>query len=229
MIGRCMKCMAMAFGAALLAFALVGCASTSAPGGSSSSSGGSASSGASASSSGTANDSFATDQMYSSSAYSEALYVFQIDGKTVTTNGCYTVDVNSGEPLRDGGFYKVIADVTYLNGGIAGYVDYPEVKSVYSCEEISPDELNLPSVLEKRYGLIRIGDYADGDLLLNEYGMKAVWKDGAWAYRYDDDFKLEDGTLVLFRTGADKDAIMAGIADGVLSCEDYFVVPAQAK
>jgi hypothetical protein len=60
--------------------------------------------------------------------------------------------------MKDGGFYKLTADVKYLNGGVAGYVNYPDIKNVSNCEEISPLDLHLPSITEKRYGLCLIGD-----------------------------------------------------------------------
>ena len=113
----------------------------------------------------------------------------------------------------------------HLNGGVAGYVDCPQIGDVSSCEEIAPDNLNLPTTEENCYGLTRIGDYADGDLLFYEAGVKAVWKDGAWVYRYDRDLKFEDGTRALCREGVTEDDVRAGMEAGVRSCADYFVLP----
>ena len=42
--------------------------------------------------------------------------------------------------------------------------------------------MGLPSVADQTYGLMLIGDYADGDVLFNERGIMAVWKDGGWLY-----------------------------------------------
>ncbi|MBR3313272.1 MAG: hypothetical protein IKG18_03950 [Atopobiaceae bacterium] len=76
--------------------------------------------------------------------------------------GCAAPGDEGGEAV------EVVADVTYLNGGVAGYVDYPQVNSIAGCEEVAPDELDLPKLEETRYGLVRIGDYAEGELLFHE-------------------------------------------------------------
>ena len=44
-------------------------------------------------------------------------------------------------------------------------------------------------------------------------------------YRYDSQLKLEDGAVVLIRTGVGEQDVQTGIDSGVLSCEDYFVLP----
>jgi hypothetical protein len=208
----------------VLAFGLFGCvgASTSGSGGTGSSAKSATSSGAKSSS--TATDDGTTDQMFNKDVAGAELYVFQYDGSTYTVDTCYTVD-NFGMPLEDGCFYKVVADVRYLNGGVAGYVNYPEIKQVTSCEQVSPFEMGLPSTEDAVYGVTLIGDYADGDVLLYEMGKIAVWKDGSWVYRYKDVIDLPDGSKAAVRTGVSANDVQAGIANGVLCCEDYFVLP----
>lgn len=166
-----------------------------------------------------------SDQMFNESVNNAELYVMCIDGKTTTADGYrYDVDVTYDEPLADG-FYKVVADVTYLNGGIAGYVDYPQIDRVVSCTEVSPLEIGLPSLGEQSRGLMLIGDYADGDVLLVGYDTMAVWKDGSWTYRYDEQLELADGTLACVREGVSEADVETGVANGVVMCEDYVVLP----
>lgn len=166
-----------------------------------------------------------TDQMFTEEVYGAELYVFQIDGETVTVDGCYSVGVYTEKELVDGRFYKIVADVTYLNGGIAGYVNYPEIQQVTSCKEVSPYDIGLPSTEDAVYGLTLIGDYADGDILFNEWHTMAVWKDGKWVWHYDDEIELDDGRYVGVREGVTEEDVLAGIDNGVLSCKDYFVAP----
>ena len=168
-----------------------------------------------------------TDEMFNEDVIDAELYVFQIDGAVRTADTCDTVGVSSGGELRDGGFYKVVADVTLLNGGIAGYVNYPDIKQVKSCTEVSPYEIGLPSIEETPYGLVLIGDYADGDVFLNTFGIMGVWKDGSWVYRYDDVIELPDGRRACVRDGVGEADVLAGIDNAVLSCGDYFVMPPQ--
>ena len=210
----------------VLAFGLFGCAASPASSASSSTT----SKSASASSGPTQDiDDNTTDKMYSDTKNNAELNVFQFGNDTITVDNYYPVDVMTGQPLRDGGFYKLVADVTYMNGGVAGYVNFPDIKRVHSCTEVSPMDLGLPSLPDKIYGLVLIGDYADGDILLNERKMKAVWKDGTWVYRYDDEINLPDGRHALVRRDAAEGDVLAGIENGVLSCEEYFVVPAQSN
>lgn len=166
-----------------------------------------------------------TDEMFNKRADGAELYVFQFDGRTKTVKDFYEVSAASAEPLRDGGFYRLVADVNYLNGGVAGYVDYPEIRSVRSCTEVSPLDIGLPTISEQPYGLTLIGDYADGDVLLNSQTTMAVWKDGDWAYVYDKTIKLPDGRTAGVRKGVTEADVQAGIENGVLSCPEYFVVP----
>ena len=167
-------------------------------------------------------DETSSDVMYSDDVADAEFYVLQIDGKTITVENYY--DVYLGEQLQDGCFYKVVADVTYLNGGVAGYVDFPQVKSVKSIEQVSPFDMGLPSVREKTYGLLLIGDYADGDVLFNERGMMAVWQDGGWVRTYNRTVRLEDGTVAGVREGVSAEDVEAGTQNGILSCEDYFAL-----
>ena len=173
----------------------------------------------------TIEDGGATDQMWSDTVAGAELYIFPYEDQLITVRDPESIDMPLTEALEDGKFYKVVADVTYLNGGIAGYVNYPQIEHVESCEEVSPDAMDLPSIEEGPYGLSRIGDYADGDLFFYELGIKAVWKDGAWVWSYDDVVTLSDSVVVCRRLGVSEEEIRAGMADGTLSCEDYFVLP----
>ena len=166
-----------------------------------------------------------TDQLFEEKKYNEVVYIFQMDEKTYMIDPAYEISFYE-ENLEDGHFYKLTADITYLNGGIAGYVDFPQIDHVISCEEISPFDLNLPKTTEKRYGLTFIGDYAEGDIFLHEYRKLALWKDGSWIWKYDKEMDGEDGTLICYRDGVSKEEIEEGIAQGILSCEEYFVQPA---
>jgi hypothetical protein len=166
-----------------------------------------------------------TDQMFNDEKSNETLYVCQIEGETLTTDMAYPVHLDFAEQLQDGHFYKLVADVTYLNGGIAGYVNFPEIQQVKSCEETSPFDMGLPAITDTVYGLTIIGDYAEGDVLLYEGGIKAVWKDGAWIYHYDRSMKLEDGTLVCCGNDVTEAEVMEGIQKGINSCERYFAYP----
>lgn len=166
-----------------------------------------------------------SDEMFNDPVQNAEFYVFQYGDKTITVNNPNSVDVYGDEPLEDGKFYKVVADVTYLNGGVAGYVNYPEVESVSSCEEVSPFDIGLPSIEDGYYGLTLIGDYADGDLFFYEMGIRALWKEGNWLYSYDDVIELDDGASVCCLSGVSQEEIRAGMENGVLSCEDYFVLP----
>ena len=166
-----------------------------------------------------------TDQMYSDEVTDAVLYVFTFEGSIRTVSDCQAVDITAQGDFAKDGFYRVVADVTYLNGGIAGYVDHPEVRQVKSCEAVSFDELGLPSLEDGIYGLTLIGDYADGDVLLNEYDLKAVWKDDEWAYRYDDKLELDDGRPVLVREDVEKSDVEAGVQISTILCDGYFVLP----
>jgi hypothetical protein len=167
-----------------------------------------------------------TDQLYKENRVDEVIQVFVYKGETYTTDEyCYEVDVPSNEPLEEAHFYRLVADVTLLNGGVAGYVNYPEIRSVSECTEVSPFELGFPSIMEQKYGLCLIGDYAEGDILLNDIWRMAVWKDGEWIYHYDRSMKLADGRQICYQDGVSEAEIQEGIQNGVLSCVEYFALP----
>ena len=165
-----------------------------------------------------------SDIMYTSEKQDAEITVYVYDGRAYTTDYGYEIQLNETLP-EEGAFARVIADVRYLNGGVAGYVNYPEIRSVRSCETISPFDLSLPSIETSSFGLCRIGDYADGDVFLNEGGRIAVWKDGAWVFRYDRILKTEDGLRACVRSGVSEETVKRGREDGVLLCESYFVLP----
>ena len=169
-------------------------------------------------------DADTTDQMYQDRTDSDMKFIFQMDGKTYMISPAYEIGY-IGRDLEEGCFYELTADITYLNGGIAGYVDFPQIDRVIDCKKISWEDIDLPDIREKRYGLMKIGDYADGDLFVHEYRKMALLKDGKWSF-YDKELEREDGTLICFRNGVEEAQILEGIANGVLSCEDYFVQPA---
>lgn len=170
-----------------------------------------------------------TDQLFSRYEDHATFYVFGFDKKALSSSDFEPVDV--GEEIKDGHFYKVIADVEFLNGGVAGYVNHPEIKKVYEVTEVNPSEMDIaPLSGQHYYGLSTIGDYADGDILLFEY-VKGVWQDGQWIYTYHDSLVLDDGRVALITDNKEitKDIVQAGIDSGVLSCEDYFVMPLRDK
>lgn len=168
-----------------------------------------------------------SDEMWDDTVLNDEFYVFQYGEKTFTVKDPVTVKVAGTMPLEDGKFYKVTADVTYLNGGVAGYVNYPEIGSVSNCEEVSPLDIGLPSIEDGYYGVTLVGDYADGDVFVLEAGVEALWKDGEWLYRYDDMVELDHGVYACCLTGVTPREILDGMKSGVLACEEYFVLPAR--
>ena len=208
------KCLVAAIGAVMLLFALAGCA-----GAPSSGSGGGGDTGGGG----------ITDELFRDEVRNSKLLVFVLDGKAYTVDTFYEVSIPVNEPLQEGCFYKVVADVTYLNGGVAGYVNYPQVQRVAACVEVSPFDIGLPSIEDASYGLSLIGDYADGDVLLNERFAKAVWQDGEWIWRYDNEVDLRDGIRALICAGYLDVDVYQGIDDGILSCENYFILPAEGQ
>ena len=169
-----------------------------------------------------------SDELFKETKYGETRYVFQMDGDIYMIDPAYRLDY-FGYDLEDGRFYELTADITYLNGGVAGYVDFPQIDKVLDCKEVSAFDLNLPSITQKRYGLTLIGDYGQGDIFLHEYFKMAVWEDGKWIWQYDKQMEKDDGTLVCYRNDANMEDIEKGIAEGVLSCREYFVMPALAN
>lgn len=166
-----------------------------------------------------------SDMLYKDTKYDEVKYIFVMGEEVYMIDPAYRIEIYT-EELKDGHFYELTADITYLNGGVAGYVDYPQIEKVIGCKEVSPFEIGLPDISEKRYGIMLIGDYADGDIFLHEYMKMALWKDGAWIYQYDREMDGADGTLICYRNDVSTEDIEKGISEGVLSCEEYFVQPA---
>ena len=165
-----------------------------------------------------------TDQMFEEKKENETVYIFQMDGNTYMIEPAYEIGY-IGKDLKDGAFYKLVADITYLNGGVAGYVDYPQIDKVIDCVEVSPFDIGLPDISEKRYGVMLIGDYSDGDIFLHEFHKAAIWKDGNWIWQYNKELKNDDGTIVYYQSDVSFDEIEKGINNGILACSQYFVLP----
>ena len=168
-----------------------------------------------------------TDQMYQDKIDSDKKYIFQMDQKVYMISPAYEIGY-IGRDLEEGFFYELTADIAYLNGGIAGYVDFPQIDRVIDCKKISFADIDLPDIREERYGLMKIGDYADGDVFLHEYRKLALLKDGKWSL-FDKEIVRDDGTLICCRSDADEEKILEEIEKGILSCEEYFVQPAIKK
>ncbi|MBR3224818.1 MAG: hypothetical protein IKF78_05810 [Atopobiaceae bacterium] len=168
-----------------------------------------------------------TDQMYNKSAAGETLDVVVFEGRPVILSSGYELD-GVGEDVKEGHFYRVVADVEYLNGGIAGYVNYPDVKDIHSVKEVSIDDLQIPSIEESRSGFVRLNGYGGADYLFVGYGKSGVYKDGAWLYSYKSSKKLDDGSIVLCKNDLDEQKAKEGIANGVYCCEDYFLMPKES-
>jgi major membrane immunogen (membrane-anchored lipoprotein) len=86
-----------------------------------------------------------TDEMWSESKTDVEIEVYVQDGHVYTAEYDYELPELAGRSdLIDGASYLVTADVTFLNGGVAGYVDYPQIDRIISIEEIttSPHEAN---------------------------------------------------------------------------------------
>lgn len=83
-----------------------------------------------------------TDELFSDSRFEETLIVYRrSDGNVYTLDSGYEIpELNGREDIRQEGTYQIIADVTYLNGGVAGYVDYPQIDRIISVEEIIPED-----------------------------------------------------------------------------------------
>lgn len=173
-------------------------------------------------------DDYTTDQMYTESVEGARLTVVVYDGLPILVPEGESLESLAPYDLEEGHFYSVVADVDYLYGGVAGYDGYPEVKNVESVTEVSPDDCDIPTIWQKGSGVLRIDGYAEGDILLYEYGRYAVMQGGGWVYRYDSLKVRDDHSVLLFRSDADMGQIEAGIADGVYSCAEYFLVPSDA-
>ena len=171
-------------------------------------------------------DADATDQMFTEPAAGEVFDVVVFGDKAVRVSNGETIGVYD-PTMQDGHFYRVTADVVYLNGGIAGYYNYPDIQDVTSVREVKADELDIPSLEQQRFGFVRIGDYADGDYLYTSYKDAAVLKDGKWVYTYTKEYDRPDGSNVRCVADIDKERVEDGIASGVVCCEDYFLIPAR--
>ena len=166
------------------------------------------------------------DKLYSTDAKDATIYVFRYGDRYFETEHFYNIDFPATSGIPDGEFAKITADVSYLSGGVAGYMNMPEIKKIKSIDTISIDDLDFPSVYESDFGIMKIGDYADGDYIFATRGHAAVYKDGAWLYRYSyNNSLLRDDCRIYYNEGVTEASIDQRIADGVLCCEDYFVEP----
>lgn len=75
-----------------------------------------------------------TDEMFTDTQYDAKIYAFMYEDRVYTVDSIYEIKTYAAESMKNGGFYKLTADVNYLNGGVAGYVNYPEIKDVSECE-----------------------------------------------------------------------------------------------
>jgi hypothetical protein len=167
-----------------------------------------------------------TDQMWSERVQDAELGIVVFDGLPILVPSGESIDYHFGN-LEEGHFYRVVADVDYLYGGVAGYDGYPDVKSVSALEEVSPDELAIPGLDERSYGVVRLDGYAGADYLLSEYGRMAVLAGNEWIWRYDRYRVREDKSYVCYNDGVTDEAIEEGIAQGIVGCEEYFLVPSR--
>ena len=82
-----------------------------------------------------------TDEMFSDSKSDARIEVYIKDGRAYTVDMNYEIpELNGYDNLEEERHYLLTADVTYLNGGVAGYVDYPQVERIISIEEIPVEE-----------------------------------------------------------------------------------------
>ena len=174
-------------------------------------------------------DDIGNDQMWSTFVTNDQLDIVMYGEKAILISTGESVDshlIDDVKDVKDGRFYRVVADVNYLSGGIAGYYNYPEIKNVWSVKEISPKDLAIPSITEKQYGFLKLDGYKNADYLLREYGICAVLSGKKWVYSYDKTLQREDGSTICYRDGVDEASIAAGIAKGVNCCKDYLLIPA---
>lgn len=165
------------------------------------------------------------DQIYETEEKDVTIYAFRYGDKYIETESFREIEVSNDVMPTDGAFYIITADVTYLDGGVAGYTHYPQIDRVLNSTEISIDELSFPSIEEEKYGLLSISDYADADYLLNAMGNRAVYKEGKWIYRYEKNMAGNDYENIFYNGDITKDEIYEGVAKGIVCCEDYFVMP----
>lgn len=167
------------------------------------------------------------DAMYETKENKVTIYAFRFGEKCIETEHFYCIDMPLDKMTKDGAFYKIIADVTYLDGGVAGFMHYPDIRKVRECEEISSDELSFPSIEEEQFGLLTLGEYADADYLLKARGFAAVYKNGEWIYTYSTGMYIDNYQYVSCNEGVTAEEIYEGIEQGVLCCEAYFVMPSE--
>lgn len=165
------------------------------------------------------------DQMFQTEENKVTLYAFRYGDKCIETEHCYEIDVPLDMMPVDGAFYEIVADVTFLDGGIAGFIHMPEIRKIRSCKEISVEELSFSSIESESYGLLELGDYCDGELLLCGQGIKAVYDNGKWIYSYSNYMYIDTNQAVYYNGVITEEQIKAGMENGVICCEDYFVMP----
>lgn len=175
------------------------------------------------------------DQIYKTDMDDQTVFLFRFGDHYYETESLYGVNVTGFDiSCEDGGFVKLDCDVTYLSGGEEGFDHYPELRVVkkvtpVTIEETIPPGGSLPQVATRTFGFSVIGSYADADYCLWSGRIMGVLKSGKWLYKYDDSFYTDDGATVCFKEGTDKDEIMKKIGEGVVLCEDFFVMPVRDK
>ena len=167
------------------------------------------------------------DQLYEVSGNDVTLYAFRYGDKCIETENFYEIEIDESNMPKDGAFYKIEADVTFLDGGVAGFTHFPQIDKVISCSEISVEELSFPSIMDEKYGLLDIRDYADADYIFVAGGMRAVYKDGKWIYSYEKTIPGKNYENIFYNGDIILDQVNEGVANGIVCCEDYFVMPIQ--
>ena len=82
-----------------------------------------------------------TDELYKDSQSNVELEVYKQDGLVYTVEYDYEIpELADNEEMEEGKHYILTADVTFLNGGVAGYVDYPQIDRIISIEEAPGEE-----------------------------------------------------------------------------------------
>ena len=166
------------------------------------------------------------DELYTTRDKNATFYAFRFGDKFFETNNFYDIEINTDEEIADGGFVKITADVDFLDGGIAGYLHMPQIRKLKKIEKVSVDDFSFPSVREKAFGIMKIGDYSDGDYFFTARGHAGVYKDGKWLYKYSYNKILSrDDCRIFYREGVAEESIDQGIKNDILCCADYFVLP----
>lgn len=175
------------------------------------------------------------DQLFETDMDDQTIFLFRYDDRYIDTEHFYEVDVGGFDiSCEDGGFVKVDCDVTYLSGGEAGYNHCPVLRTVrevtpVTLEQTIPPGGSLPQVEARTFGFSSVGSYADADYCLWARGAMGVLKSGKWLYKYDDSFYTDDGACVLCKKGSSRDALLKKIGEGVVLCEDLFVMPVKGE